>query len=122
MTTDVDIDPRMVCRACGWEVERVGSPGHDDWFDIVTGPAQYRSLESLCDGAAYMGAVMEALTVASIQVNVMWSIGSGWRALYAAADPVSESTRPYDFVAFAPTPHEAVYALATKIGRAMEVE
>jgi len=114
VTTDVDIDPRMVCRACGWDVGVAGYVVHRDTL------ACGELVDYLCDDATHMVAVLESLTTGRLQIDVMWVSGSGWRALCASGHFADGAFCGYDHIACAPTPHEAVYALATKIGRAME--
>jgi hypothetical protein len=106
MSDAVDIDPRMVCRdewyvylACGWHV--------DDYGWVHDGPPMIEHIDELCDHE-HMSWIMDALAG---DVSLRRD-DDHWIALRSGHLP--------GVTARASTPHEAVWALAIKIGRIME--
>ena len=100
MTTDVDIDPRMVCVACGWDVAGDGL--------ISEVPVSLDYLRAAPD--QFVSEVLDALAG---DVSLRRD-GDHWIAMRSGHLP--------GVTARASTPHEAVFALATQIGRVMEVD
>ena len=101
-----------VCMACGWVPDDAG------WLD--DGPPMVEHIDEII-ALEHMSYIMQALTTENMQINVMWSLAAGWRAYASNTVYADEAFASYDMHAGAPTPHEAVFALAEKIGRAMEV-
>lgn len=106
MTDTPDIDPRMVCRdewyvyaACGWRVD-------DDGY-VYDGPPMVEHLDELTANE-HMSWIMDAIPG---DVSLRRD-DDHWIAMRSGHLPGVTSR--------ASMPHEAVYALATKIGRAME--
>lgn len=104
MTTAPDIDPRLVCVACGWEVDA------DGYADSVPGLGLAWRVDDLCRGPAFLA---EALDVLGMRFFITLH---GHRGRWTASSDALGTDRIFE----ADTAHEAIYALATSIGRHLE--
>lgn len=105
--TNLQIDPKLVCLACGFHV------GSDSAVTCERTGVTMCATWQLCEDSFWMSTVLQRLQ--RHQPVLSHILHSRWRSSWECVAQRSGAR------AIGPSPWQAVYALATEIGRCMQV-